>query len=133
MYNGKGKVKGNVRVKTRIKLKVKVEIKVKKRVKVRITVKVRLRENVRVKSKIKVKVKVEIKVKSKGSFFFTLQASSQDFSWRGAYLNNRDKILNFRMISHASSEDAGLLRGSGGMFPRKKFKISEILKLLEMH
>ena len=131
MYNGKGKVKGNVRVKTRIKLKVKVEIKVKKRVKVRITVKVRLRENVRVKSKIK--VKVEIKVKSKGSFFFTLQASSQDFSWRGAYLNNRDKILNFRMISHASSEDAGLLRGSGGMFPRKKFKISEILKLLEMH
>ena len=33
------------------------------------------------------------------------QARSQDFSWGGAYLNNRDQIINFGMIRYASSED----------------------------
>ena len=42
------------------------------------------------------------------------QARSQDFSWgrRGsAFLKNRDQIINFGMIGHASVVDTRLLRG----------------------
>ena len=37
----------------------------------------------------------------------SLQACSQDFSWRGggAYLNNQDQIINIWMIRYANSED----------------------------
>ena len=33
-----------------------------------------------------------------------LQARSQDFLWGGAYLNNRDQIINVWIIRHGSSE-----------------------------
>ena len=35
----------------------------------------------------------------------------------GAYLKNRDHKVNVGMIRHASSEDASVLGGSGGMVP----------------
>ena len=33
------------------------------------------------------------------------QARSQDFLWGGAYLKNREQIINVGLIGHASRED----------------------------
>ena len=49
----------------------------------------------------------------------------------GAYLKNRDQIINVGMIGHESAEDIKFLGGSGGMLRRKNLRSSNCWKCTE--